>query len=103
MDWSTVVSPPVTTPSHGNASPGETATVSPTAMPFFTASFSRISAFTPFEARPTVKASSFSPMAMMNATSPAANSSPIATAAAIASVIRSPDVILRRANRTLNA
>ena len=103
MDWSTVVSPPVTTPSHGNASPGATATMSPTATSFFTASFRRTSAFTPFAARPTVKSSNFSPIAMMNATSPAANSSPIAIAATIAIVMRSPDVILRRTNRALSA
>ena len=52
---------------------------------------------------PTVKSSNFSPIAMMNATSPAANSSPIAIAAAIAIVMRSPDVILRRTNRALSA
>ncbi len=103
MDWSTVVSPVTTTPSHGNDSPGAIAITSPTAMFFFTASFRRMSAFTPFDARPTVKSSSFSPIAMMNATSPAANISPIAIAAIIAIVMSRPDVILRRANSVRSA
>ena len=90
--WSMEVRPAVTTPSAGTVSPGRTRTVSPTrtCSAGITTSWPsrrtravrgvrRTSFSMPALARATVSSSSRPPSCMMNATSPAAKVSPMAT------------------------
>ena len=105
-DWSTEVSPVSMTPSTGMVSPGSTRTVLPTlicstgtvlSFPFsitLPVSGARAIRFlSPFFARSVVMSSSNAPICIMNATSPAANRSPISMAAIMAMQISSAEEI----------
>ena len=107
IDWSTEVSPLTMTPSTGTVSPGRIRSISP--LTIFSAGIissfpSRMrrpcvgarlmSFFSPFFARFVVASSKSAPIAMMKATSPAANRSPMAMAANMAMVIKRADEIL---------
>ncbi len=106
IDWSTEVSPLTMTPSTGTVSPGRIRSISPWTI--FSAGIissfpSRMrrpcvgarlmSFFSPFFARFVVASSKSAPIAMMKATSPAANRSPMAMAANMAMVIKRADEI----------
>ena len=108
IDWSTEVSPLRILPSTGIVSPGRMRRISPCRMssagtvssiPSLSlrafAGARLISFFRPFFARFVVASSKSAPMAMINATSPAANRSPIAIAANMAMQIkRAEDILL---------
>ena len=107
MDWSTEVSPLTMTPSTGMVSPGSTRSRSPSrissagmsssAPPVSRRPFTgarRMSCRRPFLARSVVASSSRAPTAMMKATSPAANRSPMAMAANMAMEMSSAEEIL---------
>ena len=106
-DWSTDVSPLSIVPSTGIVSPGRMRSRSPrrissagissslpprTRRPCVGARPSRV--LSPFLARLVVASSKMAPMAMMKATSPAANRSPMAMAANMAMLMSSAEEIL---------
>ena len=107
IDWSTEVSPLMITPSTGMTSPGRTRSTSstlisstginrsPSGVTFLPRTgVSAISLCSPFFALSVVISSNMAPSSIIKATSPAANKSPIATAANIATVINSAEDIL---------
>ena len=107
IDWSTEVSPPAMIPSTGMLSPGRILRRSPflissaeiiSSLPSRSlrpiAGARLMSFFKPFLARLVVASSRSAPMAMIKATSPAANRSPMAIAANIAMLIKRADEIL---------
>ena len=106
-DWSIAVSPQRTTPSMGTVSPGKTRRISPcrispagiiSSFPSLSllpcVGVRLISFFNPFFALSVVISSRIAPTDIMKATSPAANKSPMATAANMAMVISNAEEIL---------